>query len=140
MADADIYSRRLRLNLKKKSHRMVYQILDEAECSGNQLIVDVSRALVKVFGHENCYRIGGDEFAVIVKDMNRFKCSERKQEFINQLQQNDDGISPSAAVGYAFYDKDTDESWEAVFKRADKEMYKEKQEMKSRKESSFLKS
>ena len=107
---------------------------------GNQLIVDVSRALVKVFGHENCYRIGGDEFAVIVKDMNRFKCSERKQEFINQLQQNDDGISPSAAVGYAFYDKDTDESWEAVFKRADKEMYREKQEMKSRKEGSFLKS
>lgn len=40
MADADIYNRRLRLNLKKKSHRMVYQILDEAECSGNQLIVD----------------------------------------------------------------------------------------------------
>lgn len=107
---------------------------------GNQLIVDVSGALVKVFGHENCYRIGGDEFAVIVKDMNRFKCSERKQEFINQLQQNDDGISPSAAVGYAFYDKDTDESWEAVFKRADKEMYREKQEMKSRKEGSFLKS
>ena len=40
MADADIYSRRLRLNLKKKSHRLVYQILNEAECSGNQLIVD----------------------------------------------------------------------------------------------------
>lgn len=40
MADADIYSRRLRLNLKKKSHRRVYQILNEAECSGNQLIVD----------------------------------------------------------------------------------------------------
>lgn len=40
MAGEDIYNRRLRLNLKKKSHRMVYQILDEAECSGNQLIVD----------------------------------------------------------------------------------------------------
>lgn len=40
MADADIYSRRLRLNLKKKSHQMAYQILNEAECSGNQLIVD----------------------------------------------------------------------------------------------------
>lgn len=40
MAGKDIYSRRLRLNLKKKSHRMAYQILDEAECSGNQLIVD----------------------------------------------------------------------------------------------------
>lgn len=40
MADADIYSRRFRLNLKKKSHMTVYQILNEAECSGNQLIVD----------------------------------------------------------------------------------------------------
>ena len=40
MENADIYSRRLRPNLKKKSHMMVYQILNEAECSGNQLIVD----------------------------------------------------------------------------------------------------
>ncbi|MGN0279519.1 MAG: diguanylate cyclase domain-containing protein [Lachnospiraceae bacterium] len=107
---------------------------------GNQLIVDVSEALVEVFGHENCYRIGGDEFAVIIRNSNRFKCSERKQEFISRLGQNEDEISPSAAVGYAFHDKETDESWETVFKRADKEMYKEKQEMKSRKESSFLKS
>ncbi len=106
---------------------------------GNQLIVDVSEALVEVFGHENCYRIGGDEFAVIIRNSNRFKCSERKQEFINRLGQNEDEISPSAAVGYAFHDKDTNECWETVFKRADKEMYKEKQEMKSRKESSFVK-
>lgn len=106
---------------------------------GNKLIVDVSKALVEVFGHENCYRIGGDEFAVIIRNSNRFKCSERKQEFINRLGQNEDEISPSAAVGYSFHDKDTDECWETVFKRADQEMYKEKQEMKARKESSFLK-
>lgn len=40
MADANTYCRRFRLNLKKESHRKVFHILNEAECSGNQLIVD----------------------------------------------------------------------------------------------------
>lgn len=36
----DIYNRRLRLNLKKETHKKVFNILNEIECSGNQLIVD----------------------------------------------------------------------------------------------------
>lgn len=40
MADTNIYCRQFRLNLAKESHRQVYQIIKEAESSGNQLLID----------------------------------------------------------------------------------------------------
>jgi diguanylate cyclase (GGDEF)-like protein len=35
---------------------------------GNKLIVSSANAIVAIFGEENTYRIGGDEFAVIIEN------------------------------------------------------------------------
>lgn len=71
MADADIYSRRLRLNLKKKSHRKVFQILNEAECSGNQLIVDAI-----LYYHEHKTEKGGTSTEQLGNEANDEKTSD----------------------------------------------------------------
>lgn len=103
---------------------------------GNQLIVAVSKVISEVFGEENVYRIGGDEFAVIRKDTDSETCSRLKQEFEKILKSCDGEIKPSAAIGSAVYDKAIDSSYASVFRRADGEMYKHKQQMKARGETS----
>lgn len=48
---------------------------------GNKLIMAATKILTGVFGYENVYRIGGDEFAAIMKNISSEVCGELKQEF-----------------------------------------------------------
>ncbi len=38
--DSNIKKRSLRFNMKKTTHKQAYEMLETAECSGNQLIID----------------------------------------------------------------------------------------------------
>ena len=40
MDDFNIKRRSLRFNMKKTTHKQAYEMLETAECSGNQLIID----------------------------------------------------------------------------------------------------
>ena len=40
MDDSNIKRRSLRFNMKKTTHKQAYEMLETAECSGNQLIID----------------------------------------------------------------------------------------------------
>lgn len=105
---------------------------------GNRLIITASKVIAEVFGYENAYRIGGDEFAVIMKNADSLKCSRLEKEFEITMEKEIGEIRLSAAIGSAIYNKSVDDSYESVFKRADGEMYKEKMEMKAKGETSTI--
>ena len=104
---------------------------------GNLAIKKLCDIVCNIFEHSPVFRIGGDEFVVILKGRDYENISSLTQKINEQIDamQKDASLEPwekvSAAVGYALYDKNKDEGVENVFKRADKAMYARKLEMKA---------
>ncbi|MBQ5332860.1 MAG: diguanylate cyclase [Oscillospiraceae bacterium] len=98
---------------------------------GNELINAAANTASEVFGRENTYRIGGDEFAVLMKNTNAEEFRRLSEKYTVTLEAHKCSVPVSAAIGTAVYDQSSDGSFEAVFRRADEEMYKIKAEMKS---------
>ena len=87
----------------------------------------------KTFTHSPVFRIGGDEFAVILKNNDYEQVESLIRQFNDYLEQTEGEPweKVSAAIGYALYDPDKDDCVENVFQRADKDMYNHKREMKA---------
>ncbi|MGN0641965.1 MAG: diguanylate cyclase domain-containing protein [Huintestinicola sp.] len=103
---------------------------------GNELLISTAGLLSDVFGRDRVYRIGGDEFAVILKNTSNEECRSLADKFTAALKEYKGAVSPSAAVGTSTFDPETDKSYTAVFRRADEEMYNNKVRMKKKGESS----
>jgi len=104
---------------------------------GNIYLINAGKLACSVFGEDKVYRIGGDEF-VVVLDNNELSACEEKIAALRQTIKNlqaDTKLEPwkkvSAAVGVAYYDERNDKTAEDVFKRADADMYKNKLAMKA---------
>ena len=98
---------------------------------GNELIIKTTQMIAEVFGQEQFYRIGGDEFAVIKYGINQDECEAYVKAFEENLQKQKGKLWASASVGYAVYNPKTDVNYEAVFNRADEDMYENKVKMKA---------
>jgi diguanylate cyclase (GGDEF)-like protein len=104
---------------------------------GNLYLQNAANLIRKVFGEEHSYRIGGDEFAVILEGKAQEGAEERIRAFRNEAAklQADDSLQPwekvSAAAGIAKYEKGRDASTEEVLRRADEAMYRDKIAMKA---------
>lgn len=103
---------------------------------GNKLIVETTNILVQVFGHDNVYRIGGDEFSVILKNTTEEFCQTLVERFYKEIAEKTQDIKISVAIGFGNYDSAIDESYESFFKRIDEEMYHNKKKMKALGETS----
>lgn len=104
---------------------------------GNFAIKTVCRIVCSVFEHSPVFRIGGDEFVVILREADYKHIVGLEYKFnkqIDEISRNED-LEPweqvSAALGYALFDPEKDVSVENVFKRADKAMYAQKKKMKA---------
>ena len=104
---------------------------------GDLAIKNLSSIVCSVFAHSPVYRIGGDEFTVILKgqDLNNVeKLMNRFNDSLLDPEQNY-GLAPwekvTAAIGYAVFDSDKDETPSGTFRRADREMYLQKQKTKT---------
>ena len=107
---------------------------------GNEAIKNLCRLVCTTFEHSPVFRIGGDEFAVILKGSDY----DRVEELMGTFNERVDKISKdeslefwdraSAAIGYALYTEGRDFVYEDVFKRADEAMYARKNEMKAARE------
>ena len=102
---------------------------------GNILISDTAAKAANVFGKENVYRIGGDEFAVLMRNVTAEKCRELAEQFREELRTGGGAVLAAAAIGVSGF-LPTDGSYEEVFRRADEEMYRIKSEMKKNNECS----
>ncbi len=104
---------------------------------GNFAIKKLCRLVCVTFEHSPVFRIGGDEFVIVLKgkDLGNVEalCAAFEKELLET--QNDAALEPwekvSAAVGVAFYDSAIDANVESVFKRADQKMYERKKQMKA---------
>jgi diguanylate cyclase (GGDEF)-like protein len=101
---------------------------------GDQYITDAAGILKKIFcDHGKVYRIGGDEFCIILP--NRHKCNIsvllasliEEQRIYNETSEL---IHIQIACGYAVYEPKTDSDIEDIRTRADEWMYKNKKELK----------
>lgn len=98
---------------------------------GNELIIKVTQMIAEVFGEEHVYRIGGDEFAVILNRVSEAECEAFRKAFEDVVENQKGKIWAAASIGYAIYDKKKDSTYESVFNRADEDMYEHKVRMKA---------
>lgn len=104
---------------------------------GNISIRRLCMLVCEVFDHSPVFRIGGDEFIVILKFRDYKNVDALIEDFNNRLNdiQNDDELNPwekiSAAIGYHKFEKNVDKTVDDVFKKADQAMYERKVAMKA---------
>ncbi|MBR3499458.1 MAG: GGDEF domain-containing protein [Selenomonadaceae bacterium] len=104
---------------------------------GNTYLQNACRLTCAVFGAENVYRIGGDEFVVILEgekvSLSKYFVAQFKSEMEHKLSNESLALweKVSAAVGLATYRAGVDKSADEVFKRADEQMYANKLAMKA---------
>ncbi|MBO6302980.1 MAG: GGDEF domain-containing protein [Ruminiclostridium sp.] len=102
---------------------------------GDAVLKKLADNISDFFGSKVSYRIGGDEFAVIIEGERSHKALALAANFRNKLA--DDIIpgqltsAPSAAVGCSNFRAGQDTSVRDVFERADNEMYGNKIQMKA---------
>lgn len=106
--------------------------------AGDIALIKLANIICEVFDHSPVYRIGGDEFVVILRKRD-YEDDERLIATFNrniELHNKDNNVPEneriSAAIGYSKFDKETDSCVDDVFKRADKEMYERKHQMKQK--------
>lgn len=104
---------------------------------GDMLIRDCCKLICQAFSHSPVYRIGGDEFAIILENSdyeNYCSLLEQLEEAIAETNRGchaDNKIS--IARGIAIYSAETDLVFANVFQRADDAMYQNKAVMKGHK-------
>ena len=118
-------------NLKKMNDKYGHE-------KGNQYLKNSADLIASVFGRESLYRIGGDEFVVVMEGKERqAESMHLLQEFRARVAEYHErkGLKPweqvYAAAGIADYTGGKDTCTEDVLKRADMAMYTEKVEMKA---------
>ena len=83
------------------------------------------------YSHSPVYRIGGDEFVVILKGSDFDNREALKEQFDKMIDENCCNGSIVISSGMAVFDPDLDESYTEVFIRADKKMYERKMALKA---------
>lgn len=110
---------------------------DYGHNKGDFALVKLCNILRDVFVHSPIFRVGGDEFVILVKG-NEYEHIEDLIKAFNKRIEDLAGnkyLLPaekvSAAIGYSKYNLFKDKSVDDVFKRADEAMYERKHYMKS---------
>lgn len=104
---------------------------------GNIALKNLCHAICHLYKHSPVYRIGGDEFVVILEGEdydNRDALFQKVQAFerIRDLKAAQPWTQIAASAGMAVYDKNCDATYQAVFNRADARMYEKKQHLAPR--------
>ena len=101
----------------------------QGHIAGDEYIKQACHMICTVFRHSPVYRIGGDEFAVILKGRDyehRELLTEKIKE--SSLKHLEDGVV--IAIGTADFDPDSDRAVASMFERADAAMYDNKKYLK----------
>ena len=108
--------------------------------AGDILLMRLASVICRTFPLSAVYRIGGDEFTVVLKDT-EYECREAKLTELEQRiranneQAQEEYMRISVAWGLAEYEKDQDRSFEEVYRKADRSMYQMKKRMHEQKDA-----
>ena len=100
------------------------------EC-GDRIIIDAAEMIRRVFGDEQLFRIGGDEFIVILGATTEKELNEKLAQLEELVAAFNSGekryaMTLSFSGGGAVYRPGEDAAFKEVFKRADEAMYQNK--------------
>lgn len=115
-------------NLKQTNDKFGHDV-------GNDLIVHTAKILTALFKTSTVFRIGGDEFVVLLQDED-YKNYHTLQEQLDEacakdfITVCDNKIPVSVARGVSLFDSSIDNVYEDVFSKADHAMYMHKEESK----------
>ncbi len=104
---------------------------------GNFAIKKLCSMICSIFSYSKVFRIGGDEFIIVLKGSDYDRCDSLYETFWTNIEQMaaDDTLEPweriSAAIGVAYFNPEIDDSIDSLFRRADDIMYEVKKEMKA---------
>ena len=105
----------------------------EGHKAGDNYIIASCKLICRFFHRSPVFRIGGDEFVVILRDQDYLNRESLVTALRRQAEENIRiGEGPAVATGLAVYQPD-DQSVEAVFNRADSDMYQDKARLKQEK-------
>lgn len=99
---------------------------------GDVALTEIAKCIQTTFGDKGyCYRIGGDEFAVIA-NLPALEAQTYIESFYHHLshRQKKNKHLPSASIGYAFFDPNEDRPISEVIDEADAMMYENKRKNK----------
>lgn len=99
--------------------------------AGDRYIQDSVKLISGFFPFDSIYRFGGDEFVVIIENGDPTSIKRDHSAFMSAVEDNarlDD--KPVISSGISFYKKEADNTFRAVFQRADKVMYGRKEYLK----------
>ena len=97
---------------------------------GDKYIQAGSRLICLKFCHSPVYRIGGDEFVVMLQGTDYKYRDNLLAEFDLQVERNLEKGDVVVATGMSTFDKEKDDDYLSVFGRADKKMYERKRQLK----------
>ena len=92
---------------------------EQGHRAGDELIVQAAGTIAGIFA-EDAYRVGGDEFVVILLDVSREDFARKTEQLRRQMQEN--GVD--ASIGGVW--QASTENLENLLRRADENMYREK--------------
>ena len=102
---------------------------------GNKLIISAAKLISDVFKRSPVFRIGGDEFLVVLQNGDLENCEKLFAQLDfncanTYVEEDDVKIPVSIARGFVRFDPSKDTHFEDVFKRADDAMYENKSKLK----------
>lgn len=101
---------------------------------GDEALKTLTGIICRVFAHSPVFRVGGDEFTVILQGEDLERVELLREQFLAATSRR---LEPepwkrvSAAIGIAFFIPGQDSSVDDVLKRADQAMYAMKKDMKA---------
>ena len=104
--------------------------------AGDAYIKNACRLICTTYKHSPVFRIGGDEFAAILRGQDLLKAEKLMHTFYDRMSNINKNAEKaydkvSVAAGMAVFKEEQDRDFPSVFKRADENMYKNKSSIKA---------
>lgn len=102
----------------------------QGHAAGDQLIKDACSMICEYFAHGAVFRIGGDEFVILLQGKGYDTMTEVIAELNQKVEENIRDNAVVISIGYSVLNE-KDQQLRDVFERADQMMYERKNELKS---------